>query len=69
MKRHDRCPKCGGTSGVYFKEWQLWNCCYTWDGKEDDGDSSTTRGGNMMYCQDCDRPVMRASTFFEAVKR
>lgn len=56
----DRCPKCGGESGLYFKEWHLWCCEYTWDGESDGG-----KGGAMMYCRDCDKPIMRTSTFFD----
>lgn len=60
-----RCPKCGGTSGLYFKEWQLWHCEYTWDGEPDGGNAESGKGGAMMYCRDCHKSVMRATTFFE----
>ena len=59
----DRCPKCGGTSGLYFNEWQLVTCCYTWDGEPTDSEMQDSKGGRMMYCIDCEKPVMRAVAF------
>lgn len=67
-KKHTRCPKCGGTTGVYTIEWQRWMLCWTWDGKADGGDSEYSKGGNMLYCQDCHASVMRVTTFMKEVR-
>ena len=61
----DRCPKCGGTSGAYFREWQLWTCLYAWDGEPDGGEQADSKGGRMMFCRDCNSPVMRSTTFYK----
>ena len=62
MKRFDKCPKCGGTRGYYTVEWVRETMMFEWDGTELDPEYSDQRGGGMIYCTDCGKPICRTAT-------
>ena len=63
----DRCPHCGSTEGIYTKSTYknvIWGCEF--DGKDQDNsnmyENVTIEGGNLAYCQDCNKLICRLST-------
>ena len=60
-KKFSQCPFCGSTKGMYSK-YQLYGLrrYYGFDGScEDNMDNAYQRGGNILYCQNCDRAICK----------
>lgn len=57
----DRCPHCGSAKGLYSK-YILYGLqrYYGFDGScEDSMDNAYPKGGQILYCQNCDRVICK----------
>lgn len=63
----DRCPYCGSTKGLYSK-YTLYGLqrYYRFDGScEDNMDNTYQKGGQILYCQNCDRVICKLDAWEE----
>lgn len=61
MNRMNKCPHCGSTKGLYSK-YILYGLqrYYGFDGScEDNMDNAYQKGGEILYCQNCDRAICK----------
>ena len=71
----DKCPHCNGTAGVYTKV-TIIGVQYKmgFDGSEQYNSEMydtgvNYKGGLIIYCQECDKQICRASTFNKQLTR
>lgn len=62
----DRCPHCGSTEGIYTKSTfrkVFWYCGFDGEAQSNSDmyDMAIVEGGNMAFCQKCDKPICRLS--------
>lgn len=63
----NRCPHCGSDWGIYTKcTYHRVRACEGFAGEEQDNgdmyDNARLTGGNLAYCQSCDKVICRLST-------
>ena len=61
VSRMDKCPHCGSKKGLYSK-YVLYGLrrYYDFDGScEDNMDLTYQKGGEVLYCQNCDKVICK----------